>query len=84
MSNAIGSEVQSPRAPVDPAELEAQGPAGIEIALAWLEQHAPDAVDDLQLLGARRFGGDTPHAFIMAAYKREVAKRAARAATEDT
>ncbi|WP_438029095.1 hypothetical protein [Sorangium sp. So ce233] len=64
------------KAPVDPAELEAQGPAGVEIALAWLEEHAPDAVDDLKLLGARRFGGDTPHAFIVAAYKREVQKRA--------
>ncbi len=70
------------KAPVDPVELEAQGPVGVEIALAWLEEHSPDAVNDLKLLGAHRFGGDTPHAFIMAAYKREVAKRGAPTDTD--
>ncbi|MGK3995037.1 hypothetical protein [Sorangium sp. So ce1024] len=74
----------APNGPVDPAELEAQGPAGVEIALTWLEQHAPDAVDDLRLLGKTRFGGDTPHVFIFSAYKREVAKRAASGPTEAT
>lgn len=67
----------------DPNELEGMGPAGVEIALAWLEEHAPDAVDDLKLLGAHRFGGDTPHAFIMAAYKREVSARGTAAPTTE-
>jgi hypothetical protein len=53
------------------SELEAMGPAGVEVALVWLEEHAPDTVADLRLLGSRMFGGDTPHVFIMAAYKRE-------------
>jgi hypothetical protein len=75
------SDVAS-KAPADPTELEAQGPAGVEIALAWLEEHAPDAVDDLKLLGKTRFGGDTPHVFIMAAYRREVAKRVASTPAE--
>lgn len=56
---------------MDASELEAMGPAGVEIALVWLEEHTPSVIDDLKLLGAHRFGGDTPHVFIMAAYKRE-------------
>jgi hypothetical protein len=43
----------------------------IEAAVAWLEQHAPDAVADLRLLGKMRFGGDTPGEFTMAAHERE-------------
>lgn len=39
----------------------------LDDAVAWLESNAPDALDDLRLLGAHRFGGDTPVSFILAA-----------------